>query len=188
MGRSRLIALILIKGRSAGRAYKVIGWSELKTEALSVHRHILIPTDGSDMSERAEEYGIALAKAIGARVTGLTVSTPAQLSGAIVDELLSPDDGTRVDRYLERIADCAARAGVSCNVVHVEHKHPYQAIVDTANDKGCDLIVMASHGRSGISAILLGSEARKVLTHSTVPVLVYPAARSGLFPPYFAAS
>jgi nucleotide-binding universal stress UspA family protein len=62
---------------------------------------------------------------------------------------------------------------VSCETLHVEHEHPYRAIIDTANQRGCDLIVMASHGRRGVSAIVLGSETVKVLTHSTIPVLVY---------------
>ena len=70
------------------------------------------------------------------------------------------------------VQEAAAASGVTCEVVHVE-KHPYQAIIDVAKQKGCDLIAMASHGRRGISAIVLGSETVKVLTHSTIPVLVY---------------
>ena len=73
---------------------------------------------------------------------------------------------------LERVADAANAAGVPCETVQVEHDHPYQAIIATAKDKGCDLIVMASHGRSGLSAILLGSVTNKVLTHTNIPVLV----------------
>jgi nucleotide-binding universal stress UspA family protein len=64
-------------------------------------------------------------------------------------------------------------AGVACETIQVEHEHPYQAIIDTADSKGCDLIVMASHGRHGISAIVLGSETVKVLTHCKIPVLVH---------------
>jgi nucleotide-binding universal stress UspA family protein len=64
-------------------------------------------------------------------------------------------------------------AGVACEAVHVEHEHPYRAIIDTAASKGCDLIVMASHGRHGITAIVLGSETVKALTHSKIPVLVH---------------
>jgi nucleotide-binding universal stress UspA family protein len=75
-----------------------------------------------------------------------------------------------------------------CQVEHLEHAHPYNAIIDIAKAKGCDLIVMASHGRRGVSAIVLGSETLKVLTHSTIPVLVYRAAHAGLSSPYFAAS
>jgi nucleotide-binding universal stress UspA family protein len=69
------------------------------------------------------------------------------------------------------VARSTEAAGVACEMVHVEHEHPYQAIIDTAGSKGCDLIVMASHGRHGISAIVLGSETVKVLTHSRIPVL-----------------
>jgi len=67
----------------------------------------------------------------------------------------------------------AGSADVSCEMVHVEHEHPYQAIIDTAASKGCDLILMASHGRRGVAAVVLGSETVKVLTHSKIPVLVY---------------
>ena len=86
---------------------------------------------------------------------------------------------------LDRVKDAAKAAGVECDVVHVQHEHPYQAIIDTAVSRGCDLIVMASHGRRGMSAIVLGSETVKVLTHSTIPVLVYrePQAKG-----FFAAS
>jgi nucleotide-binding universal stress UspA family protein len=69
--------------------------------------------------------------------------------------------------------DIAVTAGVGCDILHVEHEHPYQAIIDTAKSRRCDVIVMASHGRHGISAMLLGSETVKVLTHCTVPVIVY---------------
>src|SRR6516225_2692660 len=134
-----------------------------------MHTHILIPTDGSDLSDEAIQYGTALAKAVNAKVTGVTVFTPFHF--------LSVEP--------EMVADAA---GVSCEVVHVEHEHPYKAIIDVANNKACDLIVMASHGRRGISAIVLGSETLKVLTHSTIPVLVYRASRAGLSSPYFAAS
>ena len=89
---------------------------------------------------------------------------------------------------LAKVKEAADAAGVSCEVVHVEHEHPYKAIIDVANTRTCDLIVMASHGRRGISAIVLGSETLKVLTHSTIPVLVYRGARAGLSSPYFAAS
>jgi len=72
--------------------------------------------------------------------------------------------------------EVAAAAGVNCDTVHVEHDHPYQAIIDMAARESCDLIVMASHGRRGVSAIMLGSETVKVLTHGAVPVLVVRAA------------
>jgi nucleotide-binding universal stress UspA family protein len=75
-------------------------------------------------------------------------------------------------KYLKEAKDAATAAGVPCDVVQVEHEHPYEAIIDTAKKKGCDVIVMASHGRRGVSAIVLGSETVKVLTHSNIPVVV----------------
>jgi nucleotide-binding universal stress UspA family protein len=147
-----------------------------------MHRHILIPTDGSDLSAETVEYGIALAKAVGARITALTVS-PAP---TVTSETSSADP--TVAGHLAQVAKAASEAQVVCDVVQVEHEHPYRAIIDTALGKGCDLIVMASHGRRGISAVVLGSETVKVLTHSVIPVLVYRKSHSALFPPYFAAS
>ena len=75
-------------------------------------------------------------------------------------------------QVLGDVADAAKKAGVACDTVQIEHDHPYEAIIKTANDKGCDAIVMASHGRSGISAVLLGSVTNKVLTHTAIPVVV----------------
>ena len=76
------------------------------------------------------------------------------------------------EQYLNVAKNIAATAGVPCDLVHIEHEHPYQAIIDTAQNRGCDAIQMASHGRRGFSAILPGSETLKVLTHSTIPVIV----------------
>jgi nucleotide-binding universal stress UspA family protein len=81
----------------------------------------------------------------------------------------------RMQKHAEKILSAVATqaAGVACETIQVEHEHPYQAIINTADSKGCDLIVMASHGRRGISAIVLGSETVKVLTHCKIPVLVH---------------
>jgi nucleotide-binding universal stress UspA family protein len=143
-----------------------------------MHKHILIPTDGSALSLAAVEYGIALAKSVGAKVTVLTVSTPFHIfvvEPAMVTD--TPEQYARqaaalATKYLEAAKEIAMVAGVSCETVHLEHDHPYLAIIDVATKQSCDLIVMASHGRRGISAVLLGSETGKVLTHSSVPVLV----------------
>src|SRR5215831_12227163 len=134
-----------------------------------MHTHILIPTDGSDLSAEAIQYGTALAKAVPLESYRQRMTTVAA-------------------QRLDKVKEAAEAAGVDCEVVHVEHAHPYNAIIDIAKAKGCDLIVMASHGRRGVSAIVLGSETLKVLTHSTIPVLVYRATRAGLSSPYFAAS
>jgi nucleotide-binding universal stress UspA family protein len=77
------------------------------------------------------------------------------------------------EKTLGAVVRAAQAAGVACETVQIAHEHPYQAIIDTAKSKDCDLIVMASHGRHGISAIVLGSETVKVLTHSKIPVLVH---------------
>src|SRR5271170_5682237 len=127
-----------------------------------MYTNILIPTDGSELAGKAVQHGIALAKRIGAKVTALTVlptfytfttdpqmieDTPAQYKTRMQEN---------AEKTLGTVAVAAKAAGVACQTVQVEHEHPYRAIIDTAQLRGCDLIVMASHGRHGISAILLG--------------------------------
>ncbi len=141
-------------------------------------KHILIATDGSELSERAIRLGVDLAKAVGARVTAVMViwHVPAlyyDVAGmGIPNEQLAQNASEFATRCLAVASDAAAAAGVDCKTVSVTHERPYQAIIDAATANQCDLIVMASHGRSGASAMLLGSETSKVLTHSKVPVLV----------------
>jgi nucleotide-binding universal stress UspA family protein len=143
-----------------------------------MHKNILIPTDGSALSQAAVEYGIALAKSVGAKVTVLTVSAPFHTFAVeptmVTDtpEQYAKQVAALATRYLDAAKENALAAGVSCDTVHVELDQPYLAIIDTAAKKSCDLIVMASHGRRGISAVVLGSETSKVLTHSNIPVLV----------------
>ena len=115
-----------------------------------------------------------------AKVTVLTVSAPfhvftTDLEMVLEDTAAQYQAGMqqRAEKILGAVAHLAQAAGVACETVHVEHEHPYQAIIDTAASRGCDLIVMASHGRRGISAIVLGSETVKVLTHSKIPILVH---------------
>ena len=146
-----------------------------------MYRHILIPTDGSQLAHKAVVHGLSLAKAVGAKVTALTVepsfnvydvpASRANLMSAAFDEY-AKHAREHAESILNRIADDANTAGVQCETVQMIQDHPYQAIVDTAKEKGCDLIVMASHGRSGIAAIMLGSVTTKVLAHTTIPVLV----------------
>ena len=152
-----------------------------------MHRHILIPTDGSELSKNAIDYGVALAKSVNAKITVLTVSTPFHTfsvePGMITD---TPEQHAKrmaalAAKYLKVATEAALAAGVSCETMHVEHDQPYLAIIETAARKSCDLIVMASHGRRGISAMVLGSETTKVLTHSTIPVLVFRAPHQGYF-------
>jgi len=132
-----------------------------------MYKHILIPTDGSQSATNGIPHAIALAKTLGAEVTGITVTVPSQIFAD------SERTTAIAKKYLGQVKDAAATAGVSCRLIHAEHEQPYQAIIDTAKKNGCDLIVMASHGRRGVSALILGSETVKVLTHSTIPVLVY---------------
>lgn len=152
-----------------------------------MHRHILIPTDGSELSRGAIDYGVALAKSVNAKVTVLTVSTPFH-TFAVDPEMINdtPEHykkrmATLAEKYLNVAKEAAVAAGVSCETIHVEHDQPYLAIIEMAAQKLCDLIVMASHGRRGISAIVLGSETIKVLTHSTIPVLVVRTRHHGFF-------
>ncbi len=142
-------------------------------------QHLLIPTDGSDLSQKAVLYGVEFAKQVGARVTALTLTEPYHV--ASMDAVLVSVGEDEYEQESRRISDqalafaksAADAAGVPCETVRDVHDQPYRAIIDTAHARNCDLIVMASHGRRGVSALLLGSETVKVLTHSTIPVLVY---------------
>jgi len=143
-----------------------------------MYKHILIPTDGSELSKKAVAHGIALAKALNSKVTAVNVSEPfhifAMEPGMVTD---TPGEYKKriaalTAKYLKTARDAAAAAGVPCDVVQIEHEHPYKTIIDTARKRKCDAIVMASHGRRGVSAIVLGSETVKVLTHSNIPVVV----------------
>ena len=140
-------------------------------------KHILIPTDGSGLSEEAAAKAVALAKSISARVTGLTVSEPFHVFAA--DTMVTDTEDTykarceeRANKYLDAIKKAAEAAGVLFSGTHVFSDQPYMTIISTASAHDCDLICMASHGRRGMSALVLGSETVKVLTHSKIPVLV----------------
>ncbi len=155
-------------------------------EVFVMYAHILLPTDGSELSNMAIREGVDLAKALGARVTVVTVTTPFQVFSSTLSmptdmpEQYGKHMAARAAQYLDMAKKIAAAAGVRCDAVHVEHEHPYQAIIETVRNRGCDAIVMASHGRHGMSAIVLGSETLKVLTHSIVPVIVYRQPRASI--------
>lgn len=144
-----------------------------------MYKHILIATDGSDHSDAALLAGARLAKVLGADVTIVTavqIPEPNMLEG----EIVGPDFRDRqeeaqldADEILSSAFKIISDVGVKAKSQSVLDQPPYQAIVGTAEANGCDLIIMASHGRSGVSALLLGSETQKVLTHSSIPVLVY---------------
>ncbi len=144
-------------------------------------RHILIPTDGSELAEHAVANGLSLAKSVGAKVSVIVVEAPFDLYSVPESKVLrmSAEFAKHAEQIkkhatsvLSRAAGAAKLAGVSCDTIQVEHEQPYQAIIAAAEDKSCDLIVMASHGRSGLSGVLLGSVTNKVITHTKIPVLV----------------
>ncbi len=145
-----------------------------------MYQHLCLPSDGSPLSQHAVEQGLALAKSMSARVTVLSVIlpfhayavTPEQLMVAAGEEYLrATRDATT--QHLDEIKARAQAMGVACETVALIDELPWQAIIDTASQRGCDLIAMASHGRRGLKALVLGSETLKVLTHSTIPVLVF---------------
>jgi nucleotide-binding universal stress UspA family protein len=149
-----------------------------------MYKHILLPTDGSALSRSAIDSGIRLAKVLGARVTGLYVM--AKPRSTALDVSMGGDAKTRsrlkeifaeqARQYIAVIESAAKQADVRCECLCVTGDSPAEEIVKAANAKGCDLIFMASHGKAGTSALLLGSETAKVLIHSAVPVLVHRAA------------
>lgn len=142
-----------------------------------MYQRILVPTDGSDLSTRAVHSATSLARLTGATLLALSVKEPFPYSAISEMQPVPPqefyDAQERIAQSrVEAVADIAKAAGLSVEGATVEALHPWEAILEHAKAKGCDLIVMASHGRRGLSALLLGSETQKVLTHSPIPVLV----------------
>ena len=142
-----------------------------------MYKRILISTDGSDISQKAAQSAVALARDMKAELFAISVKEPFPYSAISEMQPVPPQEffdaqeriaGERV----KAVAAVASGAGVTCHAHTVEALHPWEAILDHAKTQNCDLIVMASHGRRGLSALLLGSETQKVLTHSTIPVLV----------------
>lgn len=144
-----------------------------------MYHHILIPTDGSALATTAVKQGLDFAKAIGAEVTVLTVHEPFHIF-TLETEMLTDTYSAFKDHskkharaILEKIETLAQARNIKCETLDIESDYPYEAIINTAKKKKCDLIAMASHGHGGVKAMILGSETQKVLTHSTIPVLVY---------------
>jgi nucleotide-binding universal stress UspA family protein len=145
-----------------------------------MYKNILVATDGTRLSGKAITQAVALAKALGARLTAFYASPdyplPVYAEGAIVEPMSRREYAAickdEADRILGAVAAKAKSARVALNAVHVVNSTPWRAILAAARRHRCDAIVMASHGRRGVSALLLGSETQKVLTHSKIPVVV----------------
>lgn len=128
-------------------------------------KHMLLPTDGTELSERAVVAAIEFAGSTNARVTGIhVVSSPEQLKSEMK---------ARPKGVLDFVEGTAKDYGVPCECLYVSGDYPFEEIIKTAEQRGCDVIWMASHGRKGVTELLLGSETSKVLTHTTIPVLVW---------------
>ena len=144
---------------------------------MSMYKRILVPTDGSEITAKAVETAVTMARAFGATLLTLAVKEPFPYSAITEMQPIPPqeffDAQERIAvKHLDQVKAACAAAGVECLAAAVEAVHPWESIIDFGKDQGADLIVMASHGRRGVAALLLGSETQKVLTHSTVPVLV----------------
>lgn len=144
-----------------------------------MYSNILIAFDGSELAEKALNHGIALAKLCKARATIVYATVPwaamavGELAVVIPPQEYEANVAKQAREQLKRAMHAAAAAGVGCETVHSSEGQPYKAIVDTASAKGCDLIVMGSHGRRGLAGLLIGSVAMQTLTHAHIPVLVY---------------
>lgn len=152
-------------------------------------KHILMPTDGSAHSERAVERGIELAKLCGARVSGIHVMQDYQMMMASegmvppgMEEQMDKQARDQAASFLAFVQEAADSVGVACDTLVTKGNHPYDAIVDTANARGCDLIVMTARYRKGLAALLMGSEASRVLHRSSIPVLTFRAIMSADHP------
>jgi nucleotide-binding universal stress UspA family protein len=144
-----------------------------------VFQHILFPTDGSPASQAAAESCVRFAAQVGARMTVLHVlSTPPvfndefDITGQVHASMRRARD-QHAHECLAAVEQVAGAAGVPCTTLVAEADEPYAAILSTAHDHGCDLVAMASHGRRGVRAVVLGSQTQKLLTHSAIPVLVF---------------
>ncbi len=144
-------------------------------------KHIFVPTDGSQLSQDAVASAVDFAREAGARVTFFYAKPEYPVAfygeGALIDpttpEKFAQMAQQQADELLGECARRAEAAGVPCGLASATSDVPYEAIIAAATAAGCDLIFMASHGRRGLGGMLLGSETQKVLTHSSIPVLVY---------------
>jgi nucleotide-binding universal stress UspA family protein len=142
-------------------------------------KHVLLPTDGSNLSQVAIQKGVQFAKSMKAKITGISVMPEQKYYlyqtdiTVQVKEEAAKQHKLQATRNLSVIEKATKDAGVPCETLCEISDYPYETIIRVAEQKGCDLIMMASHGRRGVKGLLLGSETQKVLTHSKIPVLVY---------------
>lgn len=142
-----------------------------------MYSRILIPTDGSEITRKAVETAVSLAKRMDAQLFAIAVKEPFPYSAISEVQPIAPQEFYDAQEKVARarataVVEAAREQKVACSGYTVESIHPWEAILDHARDKQCDLIVMASHGRRGVAAVLLGSETQRVLLHSPIPVLV----------------
>jgi nucleotide-binding universal stress UspA family protein len=141
-------------------------------------KHILFPTDGAATSKHIIKECVSFAKDAGAVITALHVipryshEYDWELNGETKEQFLR-ECVSAAEEFLEEVNAAARAAGVPCTPMHVTNDYAYDAIIRTAEEKHCDLIAMASHGRKGVKGMILGSETQKVLTHTKLPVLVF---------------
>ncbi len=145
-----------------------------------MYKHILLPTDGSALSDVAIDNGLRFARFAGAKVTGFYVLVerpPASFEDVAPASAAAPAHDAisraEAEKFLGVIVRKAKAAGVACETLSLPHSSPHQAIIQAATERGCDLIVMASHGRKGVTGELVGSETARVITNCKIPVLVY---------------
>jgi nucleotide-binding universal stress UspA family protein len=150
-----------------------------------MYTYILLSTDGSDVASKGVKHGIALAKALNAKATIITVTEPMYIdygSGHASGDIPSQEEMDSFDasqkeraiKVLDAARSLAEQIGSAAEFLHVPNAYPATAIVETAKSKGCDLIVMSSHGRRGLRKLFLGSQTSEVLANGSVPVLVVP--------------
>jgi nucleotide-binding universal stress UspA family protein len=144
-----------------------------------MYTHILVPTDGSELSQKGVDHALSLAKALGSKVTVITVTDPFPIiygrewqPGPAEARRFEEENNNAAAAIFAKVRADADRMGVPVETLHVPNQPAGMAIVDASQNLGCNLIVMSSHGRSGLSRMLLGSQTSKVLAHSKVPVLV----------------
>jgi nucleotide-binding universal stress UspA family protein len=138
-----------------------------------MYKHILIATDGSEIANKAMPHAIELAKALGAKLSAVTVAEPYD---AVVAAESHGDYNERsaesAAEILSVVTSTAGAAGIECDVIHEQNRLPYEGVIEAAEKVGADLIVVGSHGRRGIEGLLIGSQTTKLLTHSKIPALV----------------